>query len=178
MKLGLIGVYEVKLASELAKEEGYQEELSLVPPCENEYVQRELADINFLRKRHFVVLKLSWQHGSKKVAYDERLFDGRFRELFGEDMSFFYLRAGRTFSPERLNVCPYTSVPSECRILIHAESAAALFARIDLSSKSTRQTLQHLQQIVNEFEEVFGREEEEVAELGAKIDAVIKRVFG
>ena len=178
LKLGLSGVYEVKIGSELAKEPGYAEELKAIRSSYHEYVKRELADISFLRKMHCVALKLSWQQESKRIDLDERHFDTLFREHFGPCMSFVYLKAGRSFDSHRLNVCPYTSKPGEPRILIDSlQRPSEMIARVNLKSKSIRQTLKHLELILDEFDEVFGPPSVSSKDLGLRIEGVIARVF-
>lgn len=177
-RLGLLGIYEIKLASELAKEPGYSEELAAISGSEHDYVKQELADISFLRKTQSVVLKLSWQQESKKIEFDERLFDSLFQERFGPCMSFVYLKAGRSFDSTSLNVCPYTAKAGQKRILIGSgKSASELLAEMSPPSKSTRETLQHLETIVDEFDQVFGPSLDPSQNLGSRIEALITRVF-
>lgn len=178
-RLGLLGVYEVKLASELAKEPGYAEELAAISGPEHDYVKQELADISFLRKTQSVVLKLSWQQESKKIEFDERLFDRLFQQRFGPCMSFVYLKAGRSFDSSSLNVCPYTAKAGQKRILIGAgKTASEIIAEMAPFSKSTKQTLQHLETIVDEFDQVFGICSKASHDLGYRIDELISRLFG
>jgi hypothetical protein len=56
---------------------------------------------------------------SKKMSMDERHFDKLYREKCTPNaMSFIYCIAGRTFDKNRQNVCPYTSIEGEQRVLM------------------------------------------------------------
>lgn len=178
VKLGLSGVYDMKLASELAKEPGYFDELRAIDGPEHDYVKQELADMNFLRKNHSVALKLSWQQESTRIECDERFFDNLFIKRFGSCMSFVYLKAGRSFDVTSLNVCPYTAKAGQTRILIGSgKTASEIIEEMSPPSKSTRHTFKHLQNIVDEFEEVFGAILESDKDLGSRIEAIIAHVF-
>jgi hypothetical protein len=128
--LGLGSVYKVILASEIDSSAEYREILDTIPAHDShEYVRREWADMEYLARHLNVSLKLSWRMPLRKQQThhsDENFFDEGFSKHFARPYSFVYMRAALTFDPSRLNVCPYTSIPDEKRLLLDfSENAKA-----------------------------------------------------
>ncbi len=84
---------------------------------EHEYVRKELADMRWFHEEKGVDLKIGWALKGNKNS-DEVSFDQKFREQFGERLSFIYVVPGRTFNPKKLRAAPYFCGDPEARILI------------------------------------------------------------
>lgn len=82
-----------------------------------EYVQRELADMLWYQAKHGVVIKLGW--AASDFSFDERWYDDKFVRCFGRSLSFIYTKAGRAFS-RKIRVVPYIAITEEDRILLRA----------------------------------------------------------
>lgn len=151
-----------------------------IETSKGDYVHRELADVLWYRTKFNMVLKIGWIIQASKVAegFDERLYDSEYIRLFGTDLSFIYLKAGRTFDKKRPKVSPYISVPDEQRILLRAdEPVREKFDRaMELwPDKTLGGAVNHLNAIVRLYErlmEPIGR-----ATLPEKIQTIINRIF-
>lgn len=179
--MGMESVYVPVLSSEFDATPEYREIFTGIDSPDHEYVRREWADIEFLRRHHGLRLKLSWIIGAKvnKVGFDERLYDPRFSEVTGQSMSFVYLWPGRTLDRERPRVSPYISTPGERRVLLTPgeDVAAKLAAANEVygDDKVTRGVIDHWAMIVAQYEAV-------VDSLGdrptpEKVQMIIDRVF-
>jgi hypothetical protein len=128
---------------------------------EHEYVRRELADMEWYRRTADVRLKLGWIIQAKEtdIGFDERRFDREYLRTVGPDLSFIYVKPGRTFDPSRPKVSPYVSVQGESRLLLQpgidvAEVIEqAVRATGDVQLGGARK---HLNHIVRLYEALFG----------------------
>jgi hypothetical protein len=147
---------------------------------DHEYVRREWADIEYLRRHRNLRLKLSWTIGSKvnKVGFDERLYDLRFRDVMGQTMSFMYLWPGRTLDKQRPKVSPYISIAGEQRILFapneNVESKLSA-AELTMGADSLKGVKEHLHNIIQLFEGIHGPLAANSTE--EKVQAVINMAF-
>ena len=86
------------------------------------YVTLQVADTEWLRRRHGAIVKLGWALDARPCAasstLDERLFDQRFREWVGSSVGFAYVRAGRTFDLGRPLAAPYLVIDAGRRLLL------------------------------------------------------------
>ena len=107
-------------ASSFDKTPEYARLLQGIRTDKHEYVKRELADMLWYKREHGVALKMGWiiQATAAPGGFDERLYDQEYKRLFGEDLSFVYLKAGRTFDRRRLKASPYIAIADEQRILL------------------------------------------------------------
>lgn len=114
---------EVHLSSEFDQMSAYIALMNQIPSDQGEYVQRELADIQWYHRTLGVRLKLGWmiQAGEAEIGFDERLYDEAFRRQCDPTMSFGYIVAGRTLDPRRQKVSPYISIREEQRILLRPD---------------------------------------------------------
>ena len=178
IQLGLEKTYLVKLASEFDKTNEYNDIYNSINKLEeNEYVKKEWTDIEYMRRNFGVSLKLSWKIGSKQGKYDESFVDTGYCKEFKTNMSFVYCVPGRTFDPQRQNVCPYTTIPGEKRIILKKEENALEKTTIFMkeNEKVAKASTRYLDSIVEEFELIFG-DQYTKGEL-SKLDAIIQKVF-
>ncbi len=126
------------------------------------YVKHEMADMEWYRQNHNVVLKTGWVIQSKEtsIGSDERLFDREYREFKGEDsMSFIYSEAGRTFDINRPKASPYIQIPKETRLLLDKnENVGKKFGEVasKIGEDKMKGTIKHIEKIVELYEELFG----------------------
>lgn len=177
--LKLEGFY-VTLSSDFDMSKEYREILSSFDESpEHEYVRREMADMEWYRQRHGVELKLGWIIQAKEtgLGFDERLFDREYLRLRGEQLSFVYAKAGRTFDKGRPKASPYIQIEGERRIVIDSkEDVEAKIA--EAVSASGDPTLggatKHLQSIVRSYEKLYGNLGD--LTLNQKIQVIIDQV--
>ena len=159
--VGMGEVFTPILASGFHESPDYLEVYNGIKSDDHEYVRREWADIEFLRRQYGLRVKLSWivDPKTKKIGFDERLYDRRFREVMGQAMSFLYIWAGRTLDRDRQKASPYISIPGERRIMLQpGECVQAKLDEADLTYGEGKLTATHahLATIVAEFEGLFG----------------------
>eukprot|EP01118_Nematostelium_gracile_P000165 TRINITY_DN10153_c0_g1_i1.p1 TRINITY_DN10153_c0_g1~~TRINITY_DN10153_c0_g1_i1.p1 ORF type:complete len:299 (+),score=73.60 TRINITY_DN10153_c0_g1_i1:22-897(+) len=177
--------YTVVIASDIDTTREYQALLEQIPRLEDpkatEYARRQWCDTEFFRRYRGVVLKLGWCVDVKKPAkYDERYFDGLYRDHLGDCLSFVYTVPGRTFDSGRANVCPYTSPDGESRVLIEKGDITNQLAAwtAGMKKKSSRkETFDHLKKLVDAFAEMFGEEYGSDQSLGANINKIVSLFF-
>ncbi len=99
--LGFTG-WEVIKASEIDQIDTYQSILNSLQ-IDNEYVRRQLADMEWFR-RQGVNLKVGWRLNGIR---DETWFDRQFVEVFGNELSFLYVKPGRTLNISKPRAPPY-----------------------------------------------------------------------
>jgi hypothetical protein len=148
----------------------------------HEYVRRELADILWYKQNKRLALKIGWiiQSGQISEGFDERLYDNEFRRLFGDTLSFVYLKAGRTFDRTRPKASPYISIPGEQRILLapgeqvqeKIEKALAIWP-----DKVLGGALNHLKAIVRLYDQV-AETPAEAGPISDRVQCIINRIFG
>ncbi len=159
----------------------YNNILNNIQTEKNGYVQRELTDMHWYRKKHNVTLKLGWiiQTAKCEQGFDERLFDEEYQKYFGDDMQFIYLKSGRTFDQKRPKAAPYISIAGEQRILL--ESSENVEEKINKAKeiwndKTLGGALNHLSAIVRLYNQIApescGNEL-----LSIRIQTIINRIF-
>jgi len=153
--------FKVLLASEFDNSEEYVEIYHGVATDKHEYVRREVADMEWYRKYKGVVVKLGWiiQASETDLGFDERVFDREYKAVTGGDLSFVYLKPGRTFDSSRPKVSPYIHIPREPRILLKAdEDAKAKIAEAEkrFGDKHLGGARRHLIDIIRLYEKLFG----------------------
>ena len=115
-------------ASSIDQAREYQEILNSINE-ENEYVRRELADIEWFRQNKGTRLKAGWSLNGNRDS-SETFFDKKYKELFSDEMSFLYLEPGRTFDPKKPKSIPYFCEDTEARIVLdRAENIEEKFRR-------------------------------------------------
>ncbi len=112
--LGLSG-WKVLLGSDIGQSADYQNILKSVDE-KNGYVKRELADMVWFAERG-VKLKIGWSK-DEGCDFGELFFDNKFRELDRAEMSFLYLKSGRTFNPDKPFSAPYFCDNAENRVML------------------------------------------------------------
>ncbi|MEI6040102.1 MAG: hypothetical protein WCP93_02000 [Candidatus Berkelbacteria bacterium] len=174
--------FHVILSSEYDQTPEYQKHLSWTSERTtlHEYVKRELADILYFNEMRNMVLKIGWitQSGETPVGNDERLFDQELRRLSDVPVSFFYLKAGRTFDKNRPKASPYISIPGENRLLLKYDEPVKekmLKAEVDLQDKTLGGAKKYLASIVRLYETTYGRIED-TNSLEDKISRIINLV--
>lgn len=181
-RLGLRGTYEVLLASEIDSSPEYIAILESIPAGgSHEYTRREWADMEYLARHRSVSLKLSWKMPLKKEKshrLDETFFDEGFSAHFPRPYSFIYVRAALTFDPARLNVCPYTTVPEEKRLLLQADENAEtkLTEFCAVKHKAIDRALEQINAIVKMFEQMVGTTLPG-STLGERVNSVIRIIL-
>ncbi len=153
--------YEVLLISEFDRTKRYVDILNRLPVSrsDHEYVVRELADMEWLRQEKNVCIKVSWiiQATETSLGFDERLFDRRYRELVDENMSFAYVKAGRTLDKHRPKASPYIHVEGEKRILLaQGEDVKGKFkaAEVEFGDKNFGSAWKYFNSIVRLYQEL------------------------
>lgn len=117
--LGL-DAFEIIFASDFDKSPEYNEIYQSFSTDKHEYVKREVADIEWLRRNKNLKLKVGWiiQANETDLGFDERVFDREYAEKMGNTISFVYLKPGRTFDKSRPKASPYIHIASETRLLL------------------------------------------------------------
>lgn len=169
-------------SSDLAVIPEYDELYRSITTDDHEYVRREWTDILYLKKRFDLAVKLSWiiDPKAKKVGYDERLFDLRFREITGESMSFIYALPGRTLDADRPKASPYITIPGEKRIMLDPDERVKEKlerAKDELSEKMYNTLLKHLSHIVELFGELTGERVNPNSPAHEQVNTVLKSIF-
>lgn len=177
--LGMEKIFTPILSSEIDKSEEYIRIFNSIKSEDHEYVRREWADIEYLRSFHDLKLKLSWTIGSdaNSIGFDERLYDLRFKEVTGNNMSFLYLLPGRTLDVDRPKVSPYISIKDERRIMLEPNENVGKKILEAQESQGTKlkSSIKHLQDIVDAFEGLYGIVKGE--NTVEKVQSIIKLVF-
>ncbi len=118
--------WNIRLASSIDMTQSYQEILDTIS-AENDYIRREIADIEWFRTNEGVRLKVGWKVNGNRDA-SETFFDKKYMELMSGDMSFLYTEPGRTFNPKRPRAAPYFCDDRSSRIIIeHGEDVRKKF---------------------------------------------------
>ncbi|HUY67921.1 MAG TPA: hypothetical protein VMV79_01295, partial [Alphaproteobacteria bacterium] len=120
-KLGLGDKYTVILASEFHDTPSFKalqtqtsgvEELGIPAQAVN-YLKTQLTDMEYLRRHHNAVVKLSWVLDRKVLrgsgGFDEKFFDNAYARIFGDNLSYVYTLSGRTFDSSRPRSSPYVA---------------------------------------------------------------------
>lgn len=169
-------------SSDLAAIPEYDELYKSIATDDHEYVRREWTDILYLKKRFDLAVKLSWiiDPKAKKVGYDERLFDLRFREITGESMSFIYALPGRTLDANRPKASPYIAIPGEKRIMLEPDERVKEKlerAKDELPEKMYNTLLKHLTHIIELFGELTKERVNPDLPVHEQVSIVLKRIF-
>lgn len=150
------------LASEFDQTKSYKEILDSFKSDKHEYVQREVADIEWYRKEKGVYLKTGWiiQSAETSIGNDERVFDREYKDKINGDVSFLYLKAGRTLDKTRPKASPYISVAGESRI--HLKKGENVSLKLEKAQeefgpdKQFGGTRKYLLDILREYEKLYG----------------------
>jgi hypothetical protein len=124
---------------------------------EHEYVRREMADMEWYRTKHDVRIKMGWiiQAKETEMGFDERRFDREYLRFHPDQMSFVYIKPGRTFDPKRPKVSPYISTADEGRLVLSPDTnVKEVFASVQ--DQNLGGAKKHLQHIVRSYEDIFG----------------------
>ncbi|MFC1790368.1 hypothetical protein ACFLZP_02720 [Patescibacteria group bacterium] len=179
--LGL-GHVQVFLASQLPNDSLRKKLSSQVAKAKvNEYVKKEVVDIEWFRQTHQVCLKIGWtiQSSEAELGNDERVFDQAHQKTFGKPISFVLLKPGRTFDKSRQKVSPYISIPGEKRLMLTKDEPVK--EKIKQFSQGWEDdhwggTRKHLRFITRLFEQLFGSLTG--LSLEEKIGFIIKKSLG
>ncbi len=150
------------LASAFDQTSSYQEILNSFKTDKHEYVQREVADIEWYRKEKNVYLKTGWiiQSAETSLGNDERVFDREYKNKINGDVSFLYLKAGRTLDKARPKASPYISIAGESRI--HIKKGESVSSKLEKAKeefgpdKQFGGTRRYLLDILREYEKIYG----------------------
>lgn len=128
---------------------------------EHEYVIREMADMEWYRRRHRTTVKMGWiiQASEAPVGFDERLFDQEYKRIEGEKLSFVYTKPGRTLDLSRPKASPYIQIAGENRLLL--ERGENVAQKIEGAAQRMKDphlggTRKHVENIVRLYERLFG----------------------
>ncbi len=131
-----------------------------IPNFTNQYLNMEIADLQWFSKTENICLKLGWtmEKNNRVNGHDERFFDQEIKK-FCPDLSFVHLKPGRTFNKNRQRVSPYLSIAGESRILL--EKGENVQEKIDDAMKNWPDpnlggAIRHLANIVRAFEKLNG----------------------
>lgn len=180
--LGLEG-FHIMLSSEFDGTPEYQELLAQFQSSDkHDYVKHEMADMEWYRIHHGVVMKAGWiiQAAETSLGADERLFDREYKKFKGDQLAFLYTKPGRTFDLSRPKASPYIQIPGEHRLLLDSDENAR--ATIDEAVNRTGDfeiggARKHLKSIVRLYESVFGPIGKDI-ELEDKIQFILDSAFG
>ncbi len=172
--------FRVVRSSSFDTQDEYQQLLGTIHTAKGEYVQRELADMLWYRAKHGLSVKMGWiiQSTAAPEGFDERLYDAEYRQAFGDDIAFMYLKAGRTFDQKRPKASPYISVSGEQRILLQkGEDVQGKFtaAMQVWPDKQLGGAVSHLNNIVRLYERTVGSVGK--GPLPEKIQRIIDAIF-
>lgn len=153
--------FEILLASEFDQTPEYREIYNGIDTDKHDYVRREVSDMEWYNRYRGVVVKLGWiiQAAETDLGFDERVFDREYKSTIGGNLSFAYLKPGRTFDKSRPKVSPYIHIPGEARILLKAhEDVKAKVAEAErkLGDKHLGGARRHLTNIIRLYEKLFG----------------------
>jgi len=154
--------FVISMASSFDKSEKYLKILNSLPKDAHEYVRREVTDIAWYQQKQDVSLKLGWvisDNSGITNGNNETLFDDKFESLFPNLMSFAYFSPGRTFDKSRQRVAPYIAIKGENRLILQpGENVQVKFqkAEKEFGDKFFGGARKHLEDIVHEYEKLFG----------------------
>lgn len=149
---------------------------------EHEYVRREMADMEWYRSRDDVRIKLGWIIQAKEtdMGFDERRFDREYLRFHPGQMSFVYIKPGRTFNPSRPKVSPYISIDGEERLLLApGTNVQEVFDATD--DPNLGGAKKHIQNIVRLYEGLYGslgKIWDGGITLEDKVQTIINKCFG
>jgi hypothetical protein len=128
----------------------------------NQYVRREVADIEWYRKNCGVKVKLGWVAQAKNkddedVGFDEKIYDQTYiQEYPSSQLVFLYTKPGRTFDLSRPKASPYITTDCDHRLmLVEGEDVELKIIKAVEKAKGDKQlggALKHIGRIVNLFE--------------------------
>jgi hypothetical protein len=151
--------FDVLIASEFDHLPSYTRILDQVPADENEYIRREITDIEWLSRERGLCLKVGWiiQAKETSLGFDERVFHRRYLELVESPMSFVYAQAGRTLDKKRPKAAPYIVSNPEKRVVLKGGEQVAVKltqAESELSARQTARLREYYSAIVALFEQL------------------------
>lgn len=179
---GLEG-FHIMLSSEFDSSPEYQALLAQFQSSDkHDYVKHEMADMEWYRLQHGVVMKAGWiiQATETNLGADERLFDREYKKFKGDQLAFLYTKPGRTFDVSRPKASPYIQIPGENRLLLDPKENAR--AKIEEAVQRTGDyeiggARKHIKSIVRLYESVFGPIGKDI-ELEDKIQFILDTAFG
>jgi hypothetical protein len=122
---------------------------------QNAYIKKEVADIEFFRKKNNSNIKLSWIiPGEENRGNDERLFDQLHSETFGKVVNFLHIQPGHTFDEKFWRTSPYIHRKGERRTLLK-KNEKVINKMQNLNNNSTKAAKNHLKNIVRCFESLL-----------------------
>jgi hypothetical protein len=154
--------FKILLSSEIIQNPTFQSALTTIPPMENEYLHREIADLIWFTQTKNVRLKLGWSINNELTpqGHDERFFDEKIRKMHTLPLSFLFTKPGRTCDELRPNVSPYIAIANESRIVLsqkeHVQEKIATFQQ-HTNAETVRGAIAHMALIVRLFESLFIR---------------------
>lgn len=173
--------FNVLLSSSFDNSDEYQKLLSDFTQStdKHEYVAREMADMEWYRKKHNTVIKMGWiiQSSETEIGFDERLFDREYIKIKGNQLSFVYTKPGRTMDKSRPKASPYIQIEGEQRILlVKGENVKVKLAnaRATFGDQHLGGAMKHLESIVRDYEKLFGSLGKDL--LDNKIQQIIDKV--
>lgn len=180
--LGLDG-FHIMLSSNFDSTPEYQRLLAQFQSSDkHDYVKHEMADMEWYRQQHGVVMKAGWiiQATETDLGADERLFDREYKKFKGDQLAFLYTKPGRTFDLSRPKASPYIQIPGENRLLLDPKENAR--RKIEEAVERTGDfeiggARKHLKSIVRLYESVFGQIGRDI-ELEDKVQIILDAAFG
>jgi hypothetical protein len=130
---------------------------------DNEYMRRQLADVEYFHRLFGGALKVGWTVGGNLALdrqRDEVAFDTRFRQVVGDHVPFVYCKAGRTFLEGRPKASPYVVRNPQARLLLRSDeqlSPKLQQARIEASSGTINGVCRHVKLITRLYWQIAGR---------------------
>ena len=170
------------LSSSFDSSSEYRELLHTIPKQQHDYIWREVADMEWYRRKDNMYLKLGWiiQSARTSLGSDERVFDSAYRAAISQPLSFLYLKAGRTLDLNRPKASPYISIPGEQRIILDPqENVRAKLQQAEQTSGKhgkahMRGIKKHLLAIVRLYQEVVSPLDRNLS-LEEKVQIIIDR---
>lgn len=97
------------------------------PALGHPYIEKQVADTEYLDRTYQGILKVGWTIGSGRsperagARCDETVFDARVRACFGNHIGFVYCKAGRSLDDRRQKAVPYVALEPTARICLRPD---------------------------------------------------------
>jgi len=109
---------------------------------------------------------------------NENFFDEGFSKHFARPYSFVYMRAALTFDPSRLNVCPYTSIPDEKRLLLDfSENAKAKLTEFMIVPHKAKQKAYEQTETILKMVEGLSESSALESSLAERVNRLLRIIF-
>lgn len=154
---------EVLRAGRLPRDASYRALLrrvgELLGPDDGDYLHRQLADMAWLARRPGGALKVGWSVGDNAERHrrDEVAFDRRYRQHFGCDLPFVYIKAGRTLDPARPKASPYIVQDRARRVLLDPDEDLEGKLRAAPEAQARRGVERHLKRVLRVYGQTWER---------------------